>query len=262
MKTMAIGVSSSCLYPKSPCESLETIGKLGVKTCEVFINSPSELTPEYAKRLNQIKNNYGMNIVSVHPFTSFAETTMLFSEYKQRFFDMLNYYKIGFETAAELGAKIFVIHGSKLPARITHEEYFERFAMMIEEGKKFGITVTPENVNKHLSENPEFMKEMRAYLGNEFKMVFDVKQANRAGFNPLAYAEEFAKDIIHIHLSDHNKESDCLPPSKGTFDFAKLFEIMKNVKYNGNYVVELYRHNYSEPEDLAKAMHYLEGLIK
>lgn len=262
MKTMAIGVSSSCLYPLSPCESLETIGRLGVKTCEVFINAPSEMTVGYAQKLNAIKNEYGMDIVSVHPFTSFAETTMLFSEYKQRFFDMLEYYKAGFETAATLGAKIFVIHGSRLPARITHEVYFERFAIMIEEGKKYGITVTPENVNNHLSENPEFMREMRAYLGNEFRMVFDVKQANRAGFNPLAYAEEFAENIIHIHLSDHNKEFDCLPPSKGDFDFAKFFEIMKNVGYEGNYVVELYRHNYSEPEDLAKAMHYLEGLMK
>ena len=259
---MAIGVSSSCLYPMSPCDSLETIGKLGVKTCEVFINSPSELTPAYAARLNKIKDEYGMNIVSVHPYTSFAETTMLFSEYKQRFFDMLEYYKTGFETAASLGSKIFVIHGSRLPARITHEEYFERFAMMIEAGKSFGITVTPENVNNHLSENPDFMKEMRDYLGSEFRMVFDVKQANRAGFDPIAYAEEFAKDIIHIHLSDHSKEFDCLPPSKGNFNFARLFDIMKNVGYGGNYVVELYRHNYSDPEELAASMHYLEGLIK
>lgn len=259
---MSIGVSSSCLYPMPPRESLEILGKLGVKTCEVFINSSSELTVGYAQKLNEIKNEYGMDIVSVHPFTSFAETTMLFSEYKPRFFDMLDYYKTAYETAAALGAKIFVIHGSKLPAKITHEEYFERFAMMIEEGRKFGITVTPENVNNHLSENPEFMKEMRAYFGKEFKMVFDVKQANRAGFNPLAFAEEFAENIIHIHLSDHNKDFDCLPPSKGNFDFAKLSEIMKKVGYNGNYVVELYRHNYSEPEELAQAMHYLEGLMK
>lgn len=262
MKAMSIGVSSSCLYPMPPCDSLEILGRLGVKVCEVFINSPSELTVSYAQKLNKIKNEYGMDILSLHPFTSFAETTMLFSEYKQRFFDMLEYYKTGFETAATLGAEIFVIHGSKLPAKITNEEYFERFATMIEEGKKFGITVTPENVNNHLSENPEFMKAMRAYLGNEFKMVFDVKQANRAGFNPLAFAEEFAENIIHVHLSDHKEGFDCLPPSKGTFDFAKLFEIMKNADYKGNYVVELYRHNYSEPAELAQAMHYLEGLMK
>ena len=259
---MPIGVSSSCLYPLSPRESLEIIANLGVKTTEVFFNSPSELTIEYAKKLCRIKDEYGIDIVSLHPYTSFAETVMLFSEYERRFTDMLEYYKHIFEVTASIGARITVIHGSKLPGKISHEEYFERFAKMIDEGKKFGITVAQENVNNHFSENPEFMKKMRAYLGNDFKMIFDVKQAVRSGFEPLSFAKEFAKDIIHIHLSDHKDGFDCLPPSEGIFDFGKLFEIMKNADYSGNYVIELYRHNYNEPEALADALHYLEALIK
>ena len=259
---MPIGVSSSCLYPLSPRESLEIIAKLGVKTSEVFFNSPSELTLEYAKKLCRIKDEHGINIVSLHPYTSFAETVMLFSEYERRFTDTLDYYKHIFEVTASIGAHITVIHGSKLPGKIPHEAYYERFAKMIEAGKEFGITVAQENVNNHFSENPEFMKKMRAYLGDDFKMVFDVKQAVRAGFDPLSFAKEFANEIVHVHLSDHKEGFDCLPPSEGIFDFAKLFEIMNNVGYAGNYVIELYRHNYNEPQDLAKALGYLEGLIK
>lgn len=259
---MPIGVSSSCLYPLSPLESLEILGKLGVKTSEVFINSPSELTLEYAKKLNNLKEEYGINILSLHPFTSFAETVMLFSEYKRRFTDMLEYYKYIFEVTAALGAEITVIHGSKLPGKIPHEEYFERFGMMVEEGKKSGITVAQENVNNHFSESPEFMKTMRAYLGDNFKMVFDVKQAVRAGFEPLGFAKEFANEIVHVHLSDHKEGFDCLPPSEGIFDFGKLFEIMKAADYNGSYVVELYRHNYGEPAELVKSMQYLEQVYK
>ena len=259
---MPIGVSSSCLYPLSPLESLETIAKLGVKTSEVFFNSPSEITLEYAKKLCQIKDEYGIDIVSLHPYTSFAETVMLFSEYERRFTDTLEYYKQIFEVTASIGARITVIHGSKLPGKIKHEEYFERFAKMIEEGKKFGVTVAQENVNNHFSENPDFMKKMRAYLGNDFKIIFDVKQAVRAGFEPLGFAKEFANEIIHIHLSDHKEGFDCLPPSEGVFEFGKLFEIMKNAGYNGSYVIELYRHNYNKPADLVKSLHYLEALIK
>lgn len=259
---MPIGVSSSCLYPLSPREGLETIARLGVKTSEVFFNSPSELTLEYAKKLCRIKDEYGIDIVSLHPYTSFAETVMLFSEYERRFTDTLEYYKQIFEITASIGAKITVIHGSRLPGKIEHKEYFERFAKMIEEGKKFGVTVAQENVNNHFSENPEFLKKMRAYLGSDFKTVFDVKQAVRSGFEPLSFAKEFAKDIVHVHLSDHKEGFDCLPPSEGVFDFAGLFEIMKNAGYNGNYVIELYRHNYKEPEDLIKSLRYLEALIK
>ena len=106
------------------------------------------------------------------------------------------------------------------------------------------------------------MKKMRAYLGDDFRMVFDVKQSVRAGFEPLAFAEEFAKEIVHIHLSDHKEGFDCLPPATGVFDFGKLFGIMNAADYNGNYVIELYRHNYVEPEELRQAMNYLDGLLK
>lgn len=258
---MPIGISSSCLYPLSPRESLETIAKLGVKTSEVFLNSPSEVTLEYAKKLNKIRNEYGVDILSLHPYTSFAETVMLFSEYKRRFTDTLEYYKQIFEVTAEIGAKITVIHGSRLPGKIEHNEYFERFALMIEEGKKFGVTVAQENVNSHFSESPDFMKKMRAYLGEDFKMVFDVKQAVRAGFEPLSFAKEFANEIIHIHLSDHKDGFDCLPPSKGVFDFGALFKIMKNAGYDGSYVIELYRHNYGEPNELFDALNYLKNVF-
>ncbi len=258
---MPIGVSSSCLYPLSPYESLETLGKLGVKTTEVFINSPSEMTLEYAKKLNFLRNEYGIKIMSLHPFSSFAETVMLFSEYEQRFTDTLEYYKNIFDVTASIGAEITVIHGSRLPGKISHAEYFERFARMIEEGRKFGITVAQENVNNHFSENPDFLKEMRSYLGDKFKTVFDVKQAKRAGFDPIEFAEEFAKNTVHVHLSDHKDGFDCLPPMTGDFDFAKLFDIMKAADYKGGYVIELYRHNFGTPDELIGSMNGLKEMI-
>lgn len=257
---MPYGISSSCLYPLDTEKSLETLGKLGVKTCEVFINAPSETTLSFAKKLNKIKSEYGMNIVSVHPFSSFAETYMLFSEYKRRFEDMLEFYKQNFEVTAELGAKISVIHGSKLPQKVSNGVYFERFEKLVDEGRKYGITVAQENVYSHLSESPDFLSEMKRNLGEKFSMVFDVKQSVKSGIKPLAFAEKFAEDIIHIHISDHKSGLTCLPPGKGDFDFRKLFEIMNGAGYNGNYVIELYRSNYGEYCELAKALEYIENL--
>lgn len=259
---MAIGVSSSCLYPLSPCESLEILGKLGIHTSEVFINSPSEMTSEYAKKLNALRKEYGIGILALHPFTSFAETVMLFSEYKQRFTDTLEYYKTIFETTAMLGARITVIHGSRLPGKISDEEYFERFSKMVEEGRKYGITVAQENVHNHFSQNPEFMKKMREQLGSDFSMVMDIKQARRAGFDPMEFASEFAKEIVHVHLSDHDGMHDCMPPLTGNFDFGKLFETMKNADYSGGYVIELYRHNFGSPDELLAAKLQLDAISK
>ena len=121
---MSFGISTSCLYPMITEEALELLGKSGVKTCEIFINSLSETTPEFAQKLNNIKNAYNLKITSVHPFSSFAETYMLFSEYKRRFDDALDFYKQTAEAASLLGAKIMIIHGSRLPAKISYDEYF------------------------------------------------------------------------------------------------------------------------------------------
>lgn len=257
---MAFGISTSCLYPQETEKSLIQLADLGVKTCEVFLNSPSETTLEFAEILNKISAEYGIKIVSVHPFSSFAETYMLFSEYQRRFDDMLDFYKRNFEVTAAAGAKISVIHGSLLPAKISENEYFERFINLSETGKAFGVTVAQENVNRHFSENPDFLKKMRAALGEDFKLVFDVKQAVRAGYSPLEFAKEFKEDIIHIHLSDHNEKHDCLPPALGSFDFKALFSVMESANYTGDYIIELYRAGFGDISDLKKSLNYLENL--
>lgn len=259
---MAFGISTSCLYPLETEKSLDMLGKIGVKTCEVFLNSPSETTPEFAKILNKIREENGIKITSVHPFSSFAETYMLFSQYQRRFDDMLEFYKRNFEVTALLGAEFFVIHGALTNAKITDGEYFERFAKLVEEGKKSGVKVCHENVNRHLCESPDFTEKLKAFLGGDFRLVFDVKQAVRAGYNPLDFAEKFKKDIVHIHISDHTENADCLPPGKGNFDFSKLIGIMNSVSYEGDYIIELYRENFVDENDLKKSLQYMESLQK
>ena len=257
---MAIGISTSCFYPQATEEALETLGKMGVRTCEVFFNTTSETTPEYVKILNDIKASYGMDIVSVHPFSSFSETYMLFGNYRRRYLDVCEFYKKCFEVTALAGAKISIIHGSKLAGKISNEEYFERFAGLVETGRQFGVTVCQENVYDHYSQNPAFLREMRSALGDDFRMVFDVKQAVRSGYDPLAFADEFKNNIAHIHLSDHNGFSDCIAPSKGDFDFRKLFDIMKAADYRGNYVIELYRSGFGDENELSESLQYLQNL--
>lgn len=257
---MAFGISTSCLYPLETEKSLDMLGRIGVKHCEIFLNSPSETTFDFAKILIRIRDEYGIKISAVHPFSSFAETYMLFSAYQRRFDDMLEFYKRNFEVTAALGADFSVIHGALTGAKISDEEYFERFAKLIEEGKKSDIKVCHENVNRHLCENPCFAEKMKAFLGDDFKLVFDVKQAVRAGFSPIEFAEKFKEDIVHIHISDHTEKADCIPPGKGNFNFRKLIEIMNSASYKGDYIIELYRENFGDISDLQTALNYVQNL--
>ena len=260
MKAMDLGISTSCLYPMPTEKALEALGRAGVKTSEVFLNSISETTPGFIKELNRIKDEYGMKIVSVHPFSSFAETFMLFGNYERRYLDTRDFYKRCFEMTALAGADISVIHGMKLPGQIDKEEYFRRFRLLVEAGREFGVTVCQENVHSYFSRSPDFLREMRDALGDDFRMVFDVKQAVRSGFEPLAFAEEFAGSISHVHLSDHNAQSDCVAPSKGNFDFKRLFEIMEASGYKGCGVIELYRAGFGDESELTESLAYLQNL--
>ena len=248
-----IGVSSACFYPVETEKALESVGELGFRTAELFFNSHSELEEDFVQELIKIKEKYNIEIVSVHPFASFAESFYLFSSYERRYYDILPMYDRFFELTAKLGADIFVFHGAKIPGTISDEEYCRRFAHLIEMGKKYGVRVCQENVVHHRSESPAYLKMMKDTIGDDFKVVLDVKQAHRAGFSPYDFIDLLGESIVHIHISDRNDEKDCIPPLKGVFDFKKLFETMENVGYTGRYIIELYEWSYDKPEEIAEA---------
>ena len=87
-----------------------------------------------------------------------------------------------------------------------------------------------------------------------------MKQAVRSGNDPVAFAGKFKKDIVRIHISDNNTQSDCLPPGKGEFDFKKLFSVMDSVNYSGDYIIELYREGFGTLDELMESFEYLKSV--
>ncbi len=255
---MAVGASSACFYPMETKESLEEIGKLDIHTAEIFFNADSELEKGYLKELNNIKSYYGIVTPSLHPFTSACESFFFFSNYKKRFYEMCEYYKKFFSAANEIGADFLVIHGARFPCEVSDEEYFERFSYLAETGKSFSVAAVQENVWSTCAGNPEFLRKMKSYMGENFKFNFDIKQMRKCGFDTCDFLPEFSSSIVNIHVSDNREGETCLPPGTGTFSFEDLFDEMKKADYCGNYIVELYRHNFSEAADIKKSCEYLE----
>lgn len=254
---MAIGASSACFYPLETKDSLEEIGKLGIHNAEIFFNADEELSKGYLAELNKIKSFYDIKTSSLHPFTSACESFFFFSRYKKRFYEMTEYYKKYFNAANEIGADIVVIHGAKYPCEVSDEEYFERFAYLIDIGKAFSVNVTQENVFSTCAGNPDFLRRMKKYLGNDFKFNFDIKQMKKCSFELEDFLPEFASSIVNVHVSDNNISETCLPPGQGTFPFERLFGEMKKANYNGDYIIELYRHNFKTPQDIRNSYDYL-----
>lgn len=259
---MEIGISTSCLYPMETEKAALLLAESDNSVAEVFLNTFSELEDSFLEKLKSISQGHSMRIVSLHPCTSFAEAFCLFGDYERRFYDALAFYRRYFEAAEYLGAKIVVLHGDWKTGVLPETEYFKRYELLMNEGAKRGIMLAQENVNRYRSEAPEFMLRMQKAFGSDFHMVFDVKQAVRAGYDPLQFAQALADNIVHVHISDNTAEKDCLPPGKGTFDFLSLFNILHAAGYGGDFVIELYRKNYNKIEEIYRAKSHLESMLQ
>lgn len=255
------GISSSCFYPLATEESLIKIGKSGCTCTEIFFNSISELEESFIRNLIAIKNNYNLNIVSIHPFMSFAETYFLFSSYERRYHDSIDFYKRFFEITNELGAKYFIFHGMKIPGSINNKEYIERFGELIKIGKQEGINVCQENVVNYISQSPDFIKTMADTIGDDFSIVLDIKQARRACYEPYSFLSAAGKHIRHVHISDYNEDSTCIPPLEGYFDFRKFFSSMKESGYNGSYMIELYDTSYDHEQQIYDSYNKINKIL-
>ena len=250
---MKIGVSSASLYPLETELALEEIGKAGVKNAEVFFNCESELKPSFIDLLVDIKNEYGMNITSIHPTCSLAESFLLFSAYDRRFYEGLDKFSRYSEIARELGAKYIIMHGGKNNGILSDEEYCERYMMLNQRTQQNSVWVLQENVANFRARDREFLRSMCNILGDDAKFCFDVKQAIRSGYDPFELAEEFAPHIMHCHISDHNVSSDCLLPFNGGFNFKTFFDLMLSKGYNGAYIIEVYKDAYKDYSEIFKS---------
>lgn len=259
---MIAGASTSCFYPLETEKALKKVCELGFKKAEVFFYAECELEKNFVDDLNCIKNEYGTEIVSVHPHSSFMETQCIFSDYKRRFFDILPLYERYFEVCRELGAKLVVLHGAlkKTKIPIPDERYFERFNILAEKARENGVVLAQENVNLFKSESIEFLKRMRSETGKNFHLVFDIKQSLRAGQNTFDFLQEFKNDICHVHLSDNNSERDCLPPGRGDFDIKSVQNILSQANYDGSFIIEIYSSGFDVEKELILSKKYLENI--
>lgn len=249
---MKIGLSTSSFYPLETEKALVKIGESGIKDTELFFNAQCELEKDFIKELTEIKNYYGINIVSIHPTMSLAESFMLFSAYNRRKQAGLCEFKRYGEICEELGAKYIILHGGKPNGILDDRQYCERFVEISDASAENGGILLQENVAKYRAGNLDFLKMMANELGDRAKFCLDIKQCIRGGYSPFETAEALKGKIYHIHISDHSADRDCLIPGDGGFDFMSFFSQIKETGYTGYGIIEVYESAYVNFEELLK----------
>lgn len=136
---MKTGVSTACLYPLEPERSLDLLLQLGYRRFEVFPNCMEELSPAYLRDLKGRADAYGAEFVSLHPFTSAMESSLLFGDYPRRTREAFDFYRRYMAAAAYLGAKYVVIHGQPQGhGKLPDEGYWQRFGELYRIGYEEG----------------------------------------------------------------------------------------------------------------------------
>lgn len=247
---MKLGISTASFYPLETELAIEEISKNNVSCTEIFFNSGIERKSYFTDCILKIKNETGLEISALHPMSSFSEPYMIFSEYTRRFEEARDDFLRYFETAATLGAKFVNLHGDRPTGKLPMEEYCQRFGIIAEDAESFGVTLCQENVNGYRSADPEFLMDMMKELGDLANFTLDIKQCIRAGYTVYEIIQAMSGKIRHVHISDHSPSSDCLLPLNGGFNFTNLFKTLKSHGYDGDFLIEVYRNAYYQPNEI------------
>ena len=258
---MKPGISTACFYPRYTEESLALLGAHGVKTCEIFFNTLSEIEPSYVKELRKIADASGLHVVSAHPFTCAFEPFMLFTGYDRRFRDAVEWHKRYFEIMNLLDSSIFVFHGDRIGGALCDEAYYERFAVLRDLGKTFGVTVAQENVERCKSRDVSFLEKMAAYLDGDLHLVFDNKQARRSGVDEVEFIRRLGKYICHVHVSDASKTCDCTAFQENSPHILPVIDALKSIGYDGAILVELYRNLLKSEDEIFESFDILKKQV-
>ena len=258
---MKAAVSTACLYPKPTEDALYDLCLMGIHTVEIFLNAPSECRPVFANDLKAMLRRFGTECRAVHPWTALNEGFMLFSNYPRRCADFLEEAKQVFSLMETVGAKYYVLHGA-MSGGCKTEIYCERFHMLAETAKPFGVTVTQENVSRYESKSLRFLRDFCRILGDEACLTFDVKQAVRAGMNIEEAVRTVGSHIVHVHLSDHSDLGDCLRIGKGRFQVVPFLRSLRQQGFDGAVTLELYRDAFGSAAELAEDYQRIDRLIQ
>lgn len=254
---MKIGMSSSCFYPEKIEEGFKKVGELGAETAELFINSPSEMQSPVIDELSKIQKYYGIKVRSVHPFTSAIEPFFFFSSYDRRRYDGVEMYKKYFEAANRVGAEAIVFHGGSSKSQTDIDFYAKCYALLHNAAREQGVFLAHENVVNHMCSSPEYMKKLADRIGDDFRMVLDIKQCRRSEESEFDFIRLLGDKIIQLHISDYDSDNDCLAPGVGKYDFKRLFSELNRAGYDKSALIELYNQNYGEPKEIRTAMEFL-----
>ena len=263
-KTMnsRIGISTAAFYGMLETEdAAEAISRVGCGCAEVFLQSESEYTPEFAR---EVKKRLGaVRCTSIHVTATQTENAFFARSVHQRE-DARRQLDRTLEAGAILGAERYVYHGRNTP-RLTAlpfrpEENARVYEEMSRAAAEHGMVIAWENVFWCQLTSPERVRIMRGLLPRA-RFTLDIKQAKWSGFDALAFVPAMGEALCNVHLCDWDADGHLCLPGQGVFDFRAFFRALDGAGYRGPLILEPYSSLLTGEEDLRQAAAYLSECL-
>ena len=261
---MQVGISTASLFGRFNTEdALQFLSKNNVKSVEVFLESYCEYDTDFAKILNHA--NLGTHVHSVHTLTTQFEP-QLYSVNERAQKDSFMLLEKTMQTAKLIGADCYTFHGGarfkRTPFKIDYERVGNITQKIIDTCKKYGVTLAYENVHWGYYNYIGFFEEIRKRTIG-LKATLDIKQARQSDIHYSKFINEMGSDIVTVHLSDiDDKGKMCLPCMNGTTDFYDLFSRLKDVGFDGALLIECYKDDYADFEQLFASLDKVNNLAQ
>ena len=255
---MRLGISTAAFYGRWETEEAASyIAALPLDCAEVFLQTFSEYEVSFAR---EVRARFGeMPCTSVHPLGTDFENG-LFSRSPRKRRDTLDVIRRVLDAGAALGAGMYVYHGRFAPR---HEVLpwdvqanAGALALMCGEAQRRGMAIAWENVQWCQLTDEARIMEAREVIP-QARFTLDIKQAMRAGCDPLALARAMGDRLVNVHVCDWDAEGKLCLPGEGAFDFDALFALLGELGYDGTVILEPYEGLVRSEEALLRSIAFL-----
>ena len=263
-----VGLSTASFFDKVMVEDAPALlRQWGVFTAEYYLNSFCEYDAAFVDELAERSKDNGIRVVGVHPM-SLQYEPLLFTPHPRQRADAMKAYELVLRAGERLGADHYVMHGPVVLNGVAKNLELSRLAPIFDTlsamAEDHGLRLTLENVSYSIMPTPEVGLTLRSMLTRPLYHTLDVKQAIRAGVDPLRFVDAFGEAILAVHACDcmlcGGVPRYCLPPFGG-YDFRTLSDALQRKGFSGAVLLEAYSDMFREITELKDAVIALDHMI-
>jgi len=259
---LQLGISTAAFYGRWETEDAAAqIAKLPLDCAEVFLQSDSENTAEFAQLVKEKLG--GMPCTSVHPLGGYEN--YMAGRPARQVRDAFAHFEQVLNAGQILGANTFVYHGrntpllSPLPWNLKwNREALEPMCALAE---KYHMTIGWENVCWCQLTTPDRVLEAKEALP-QVRFTLDIKQAMRAGCDPIAFVHAMGDRLCNVHVCDWTEDGRLCLPGEGCVDFDALMKALRSVGYTGPVTMEPYLALIKSDEALLRSIAFMRDKMK